>query len=77
MNDDLIGRRRRLKDIEDNIGKDQGLLKLYEDELRCATEPRLIEKYQREIVRQRDSLDRYWKEYEDLKKKHHPRRYRT
>ncbi|NEP24973.1 hypothetical protein [Moorena sp. SIO3I6] len=56
----------RLQDLEDNIAKDQELLKDYEDELSDTTNPRDRAKYRREIKRQRESVARYQQEYKDL-----------
>jgi len=57
----------RLQDLEDNIAKDQELLKDYEDELRYTENPKTKAKYRREIERQRESVARYQQEYEELK----------
>ena len=56
----------RLEDLENNIKQDLELLKDYQDELRYTTDPRLIRKYRREIVRQEESVSGYKKEYTEL-----------
>jgi len=56
-----------LRYLEDNIRKDQDLLKGYEDELRYETEPRPLARYRREIERQHESLAQYQQEYDELK----------
>src|SRR5450759_5773484 len=63
---------KRLKDVEDNIKLDLDVLKDYEDALRYEMDPRRIMKYNREIQRQRESLARYSKEYEELKRQAAP-----
>ena len=55
----------RIQQLADNIYQDLKLLKEYEDELRYTSEPRLKGKYEREIQRQRESLARNQKEYDD------------
>jgi chromosome segregation ATPase len=59
---------RRLQDLADNIRQDMNLLKAYEDELRYETDPRRLERYRREIERQRESMIRYQREYDELQK---------
>ena len=56
----------RVQQLADNIRQDLDLLKGYEDELRYASEPRLLAKYQREIKRQRESLARNQQEYDEI-----------
>ena len=56
----------RTQQLANNIKQDLDLLKGYEDELRFATEPRLIAKYKHEIERQRDSLALYQREYDEI-----------
>ncbi len=58
----------RAQQLADNIRQDLDLLKGYEDELRYATEPRLIAKYRREIERQRESLALNQREYDEVMK---------
>jgi hypothetical protein len=58
----------RAQQLADNIRQDFDLLKSYEDELRYASEPRTMAKYQREIKRQRDSLARNQQEYAEIMK---------
>ncbi len=58
----------RAQQLADNIKQDLDLLKGYEDELRFATEPRLIAKYKHEIERQRESLARNQQEYDKVTK---------
>jgi septal ring factor EnvC (AmiA/AmiB activator) len=58
----------RIHDLADNIHQDLNLLKAYEDELRYETEPRRLARYRREIERQRESLTRYQREYDELQK---------
>ena len=58
----------RVQQLADNIRQDLDLLKGYEDELRYASEPRLLAKYQREIKRQRESLARNQHEYDAIMK---------
>jgi len=57
------GAKQRLKDLADNIAKDQELLKDYEEALSVEDEPRRIKKYRREIERQRESIQDYPREY--------------
>ncbi len=57
---------RRLQDLEDNIQKDQELLKEYEDELRYTRDPMERARYLREIERLKTSNNRYHKEYIEL-----------
>jgi len=58
----------RLKHLEDNIKKDQNLLKDYEDTLRYEDDPRRKAKYTREITQLRESAELYQKEYDELLK---------
>lgn len=58
----------RIQQLADNIRQDLNLLKEYEDELRYETDPRRLERYHREIERQRESLIRYQQEYKELQK---------
>ncbi|BAY95741.1 MULTISPECIES: hypothetical protein [unclassified Tolypothrix] len=60
---------KRLKDLESNIDRDRELLKQYDDELAFASDPRAMGRYEREIERQRKSIDRYQQEYSELKQK--------
>lgn len=59
---------KRLNDLEDHIKQDLEILKEYENELRVEIDPRLKNKHRREIERQKESLARNKKEYEDLQK---------
>jgi len=61
----------RVQQLADNIRQDFDLLKGYEDELRYASEPRTMAKYQWEIKRQRDSLARNQQEYAEIMKSAH------
>jgi tetratricopeptide (TPR) repeat protein len=70
MNEDF--NRKRLNDLEDNIHQDLKLLKEYEDELRYETDPRHLAKYRWEIERQHESLTRYQKEYDELRRQMTP-----
>ncbi|NJL63875.1 MAG: hypothetical protein HC903_21135 [Methylacidiphilales bacterium] len=56
----------RLQDLEDNIAKDQELLKDFEDELRYETHPKIIARYNRDIKRLRESVTGYQQEYNEL-----------
>jgi len=56
----------RLGQLENNIRKDMNLLNKFEDEIRYANNPRTIEGFEREIKRQRGSIERYQKEYREL-----------
>ncbi len=56
----------RFRQLEENIQKDVGLLNKFEEELRYETNPRRMEGYEREIKRQRDSIERWQKEYKEL-----------
>jgi chromosome segregation ATPase len=60
---------KRLQDLEDNIAKEQELLKDYEEALGLEDEPRRIKKYNREIERQRGSVTRYQQEFAELQQK--------
>ncbi|MDJ0615924.1 MAG: hypothetical protein QNJ63_04085 [Calothrix sp. MO_192.B10] len=57
----------RLQDLEDNIAKDQELLKDFEDELRYEMNPRTIQKYRRDIELQKKSIASHKEEYAELK----------
>ncbi|MBD2526797.1 hypothetical protein [Nostoc sp. FACHB-133] len=57
----------RLKDLENHIASDQELLNDFEEELRYATNPRVIGSYRREIKRQQESLAKYEQELVELK----------
>ncbi|MEA5566772.1 hypothetical protein [Anabaena sp. UHCC 0399] len=57
----------RLQHLEDNIRKDQDLLKAYEDALRYEDDPRRQAKYKREIDNLRESANSYHKEYDELR----------
>jgi hypothetical protein len=70
MNEDIT--EKRVKDLEDNIHQDLDLLKEYEDELRYEPDPRHKGKYRREIERQRESLTRNQKEYDELRRQMTP-----
>jgi hypothetical protein len=56
----------RFKQLEENIQKDAGLLNKFEKELRYEANPRRMEGYERDIKRQRDSIERWQKEYKEL-----------
>ena len=58
---------RRIQQLANNIRKDMDLLEDYEDELRYETDPRRLARYRREIERQRESLTRYQREYDELR----------
>jgi hypothetical protein len=58
----------RVQQLADNIRQDLDLLKGYEDELRYASDPRLLTKYQRDIKRQQESLARNQHEYDAIMK---------
>jgi tetratricopeptide (TPR) repeat protein len=66
MNEDF--NRKRMTDLEDNIGQDLNLLKEYENELRYTRDPRSLASYRREIERQRESMTCNRQEYDELKK---------
>ena len=57
----------RLQDLEDNIAKDQELLKDFEDELRYETHPKIRGRYNRDIEQLRKSVSNYRQEYNELK----------
>ena len=61
--------KQRLKDLEDNIAKDNKLLNEYEDELRYTSDPRYIGRCEREIKRQQEYVTRYQKELNELNQK--------
>ncbi|NES21172.1 MAG: hypothetical protein F6K41_20145 [Symploca sp. SIO3E6] len=56
----------RLQDLEDNIAKDQELLKDFEDELRYEKNPKLKAQYNRDIEQLRKSAADYRQEYKEL-----------
>lgn len=56
----------RFRQLEENIQKDADLLGRFEEELRYENNPRRMEGYEREIKRQRDSIERWQKEYKEL-----------
>lgn len=56
----------RIKQLEGNILKDAELLNKFEEEQRYETNPRRMEGYERDIKRQRDSIERWQKEYREL-----------
>lgn len=58
----------RLQQLADNIRQDLDLLKGFEDELRFTSDPRSIARYRREIERQRESLARNQREYDEIMK---------
>lgn len=60
---------KRLQDLEDNIAKEQELLKDYEEALNLEDDPRRIKKYSREIERQRQSVTLYQQEFAELEQK--------
>ncbi len=59
----------RLKDLEDNLAKEQELLKQFEDAYRYENNPRIKASHQTDIERQRQVIDQYQKEYQELKGK--------
>ena len=61
--------KQRLKDLEDNIAKDNKLLNEYEGKLRYASDPRDIGRYEEEIKRQQEYVIRYQKELNELNQK--------
>ena len=61
--------RQRLRDIEDNLTKERDLLKQFEDALRYETDPRMQARYKKDIERQRQAINQYQKEYQELKDK--------
>jgi tetratricopeptide (TPR) repeat protein len=65
MNDYLISQ--RIRDLEDSIREDLKLLKEYEDALRLEVDPRRLASHRRNIERQRESLAKNRKEYEELR----------
>ena len=70
MNEDIT--EKRVKDLEDNIRQDLGMLKEYEDKLRYETDPRHIGSYRRDIERQHESLTHSQKEYDELRRQMTP-----
>ena len=61
--------KQRLKDLEDNIAKDNKLLNEYEGKLRYTSDPRDIGSYEEEIKRQQEYVIRYQKELNELNQK--------
>ncbi|MEI3651731.1 MAG: hypothetical protein V6D39_17505 [Dolichospermum lemmermannii FEM_B0920] len=61
--------KQRLKDLEDNIAKDNKLLNEYEGKLRYTSDPRDIGRYKEEIKRQQEYVIRYQKELNELNQK--------
>ena len=61
--------RQRLKDLEDNLAREQELLKQFENTLRYESDPRIKAKYQTDIERQKQAINQYQKEYQELKNK--------
>ncbi|MGK7895483.1 MAG: hypothetical protein AB4372_18170 [Xenococcus sp. (in: cyanobacteria)] len=59
----------RLKDLGDNLAKEQDLLKQFEDSLRYESDPRIKARYQKDIERQKQAINQYQKEYQELKDK--------
>lgn len=57
----------RIEHLEDNIRKDQELLKAYEDSLRYEDDPRRQAKYQRAIEQLRESVNGHQQEYDELR----------
>ncbi|NQE52364.1 hypothetical protein C5S29_02125, partial [ANME-1 cluster archaeon GoMg3.2] len=70
MTEDIT--KKRVKDLEDNIRQDLDMLKEYEDKERYETDPRRQAKSRREIERQHESLTRYQKEYDELRRQMTP-----
>ncbi|MUG98663.1 hypothetical protein F7734_42790 [Scytonema sp. UIC 10036] len=58
----------RLQHLDDNIKKDLGLLKEYEDALRLEEEPRRIAKYTKALEHLKESYNRYKQEHDELQK---------
>ena len=58
----------RMRQLEDNIHLDLILLKEYENILRVESDPRRLARYNIEIKRQKEALDRYNTEYKELQK---------
>ncbi len=56
----------RLQDLADNIVQDQELLKEYENLVREETDPRLRQRYRRNIEQLKQSIVSYKKEYDEL-----------
>lgn len=59
----------RLRDIEDNLSKERELLKQFEDAYRYETDPRRKARYKRDIERQKQAINQYQQEYQELKDK--------
>ncbi|MGF1490359.1 MAG: hypothetical protein ACFBSE_24990 [Prochloraceae cyanobacterium] len=57
----------RLQDLADNIARSQKLLKEFEEALEYASDPRIKAKYKEDIKRQKDAIDKYQREYSELK----------
>ena len=56
----------RLIDIEDNLTKERELLKQFEDAYRYETDPRIQAKYKKDIERQKQAINQYQQEYQEL-----------
>ena len=55
-----------MRDLSDNIAKDNALLKEYEDALRLEDEPRRRKRYSQEVQLIKESAKKYRLEYEEL-----------
>jgi hypothetical protein len=55
-----------MQQLADNIRQELDLLKGYEDDLRYATDPRILAKDRREIKRQREALALNQREYDEI-----------
>jgi hypothetical protein len=60
---------KRLQDLVDNIAQDTKLLKAFEDKLRSEDNPRRVDGYICEIERQKESVNRYQREFDELQEK--------
>lgn len=58
----------RLRDLTDNISRDEALLKSFEDALRFEDDPRRKMRYQQEIQQIQRSVESYRQEYESLER---------
>ena len=58
----------RLRDLENNLARQQELLKQFEEALSYATDPRIVGKYQKDIEQQKQTIAKYQQEYDSLKK---------
>jgi hypothetical protein len=58
----------RMRHLEDNICQDLKLLKEYENIMRIESDPRNLARYNLEIIKQKEALNRYQTEYEELEK---------